>query len=57
MKDNRALGLAIMFFILAVGLALVLWPDVSWAAKIAFFLFGFASGVLAGQYIAGRRSG
>jgi len=40
MKGNRALGLSIMFFVLAIALALILWPDTSWAAKIAFFLFG-----------------
>lgn len=38
MKGNRALGLSILFFVLAIALVLVLWSDTSWAAKIAFCL-------------------
>ena len=55
MKSNSFLiGLSILFFVLAVALALVLWADVSLAAKIGFFVLGFGSGVTAGQWFARR---
>ena len=55
MKSNSFLiGLSILFFVLAVALALVLWADVSLAAKIGLFALGFGSGVTAGQWFARR---
>jgi hypothetical protein len=55
MKSNNILiGLSILFFLLAAALSLVLWADVSLAAKIAFFVLGFGSGVTAAQWFARR---
>ena len=55
MKSNNTLmGLSILFFVLAAGLSLVFWADVSLAAKIALFVLGFGSGVTAGQWLARR---
>lgn len=53
---NTLLGLSIMFFAIAVAVSLGIWGDVSWAAKIGLFCFGFASGVLAGQWLAKRNA-
>jgi membrane associated rhomboid family serine protease len=55
MKSNNSfIGLAIMFFAIAVALALTVWGEVSWAAKIGMFCFGLASGILAGRWLAKR---
>jgi len=55
MKSNYVLiGLSILFFALAAALSLLLWADVSLAAKIGLFVLGFGSGVTAGQWFARR---
>jgi hypothetical protein len=55
MKSNNLLmGLSILFFVLAAAFSLVFWADVSLAAKIAFFVLGFGSGVTAGRWFARR---
>jgi len=55
MKSPRTLiGLSIMFFLIAVALSLTIWNDVSLAAKIGFFVFGFGSGVTAGRWLVER---
>ena len=43
-SGNNWLGIAIMFFVLAVALSLVIWAEVSLAAKIGMFALGFGSG-------------
>jgi len=53
-SDRNLLGLSIMFFVLAVALALLFWSDVSLAAKIGMFALGFGSGIMAGQMIVQR---
>jgi hypothetical protein len=53
-SSNRLIGLSIMFFVIAVALSLAIWGEVSWAAKIGMLLFGFASGILAGSWLAKR---
>ena len=53
---DTLIGLSIMFFVIAGALSLVIWSDVSWAAKIGLFACGFASGVLAGQWIMKRKA-
>jgi uncharacterized membrane protein len=53
---RKLLGLSIMFFVIAVAVSLVIWGEVSWEAKIGLFAFGFASGVLAGQWIVKRNA-
>ncbi len=52
--NDRFLVLAIMFFCIGVALALTVWGDVSWTAKIGMFCFGLASGILAGRSLAKR---
>ena len=55
MKSNNVLiGLSILFLVLAAAFSLVFWADVSLAAKIAFFVLGFGSGLTAGQWFARR---
>ena len=55
MKSNNILiGLSILFFVLAAAFALVFWADVSLVAKIGFFVLGFGSGMMAGQWFARR---
>ena len=48
------LGLSIIFLIFAVVLSVVIWSNISFAAKIAFFVLGFGSGIAAGQWIVKR---
>ena len=48
---------ALLFLVLAAALSVTIWADVSPAAKLAFFFFGFASGVSAGGHIALRKHG
>ena len=55
MKENNYLIiLSITFFVFAAAFSVVFWGDVSLAAKIGFFAFGFGSGVTAGQWSARR---
>lgn len=53
-SPNTLIGLSIMFFLIAIALSLTIWNDVSLAAKIGFFVFGFGSGVTAGSWLAKR---
>jgi hypothetical protein len=53
-SSSYLIGLSILIFVLAVAFSLVFWPSVSLAAKIAFFILGFGSGVAAGQWFARR---
>ena len=53
---NTSIGLSVIFFVIAVALSLTIWNNVSLAAKIGFFAFGFASGILAGQWLMKRNA-
>ena len=53
-SSNSLIGLSIMFFVFAVAFSIIFWEEVSWGAKIAFFILGFGSGVTAGQWLAKR---
>ena len=53
-SNNYLIILSIMFFVFAAAFSVVLWGDVSLAAKISFFVSGFGSGVTAGQWFAKR---
>ena len=55
-SNNTLIGLSIMFLVIAVALSIVIWGDVSWVAKIGLYACGFASGVLAGQWIVKRKA-
>ena len=55
MKSNNALvGMSLMFLVLAVATSVVIWSEVSTAAKIAMFAFGYGAGVTGGNLIARR---
>jgi len=55
MRSNKNLmGMSILFIVFAVVFSVVIWGDVSLAAKIGFFVLGFGSGVTAGQSFAKR---
>jgi len=54
-SSNALIGLSIMFFVFAAAFSILFWEDVSWGAKIAFFVLGFGSGVTAGQWLLKRR--
>ena len=53
-SKNAFLGIATMFLVFAVVFSVVIWKDTSLAAKIAFFVLGFGSGIATGQWIAKR---
>jgi hypothetical protein len=53
-SHNTFIVLSIMFLVIAAALSVVIWGDVSMAAKIGFFAFGFGSGVTAGLWLAKR---
>lgn len=53
-SNNYLIGLSILFLVLAVAFSFVFWADIPLAAKIGFFVFGFGSGVTAGQWFARR---
>jgi hypothetical protein len=56
MKSKNALvASAVMFLLFAVSLSVVLWSDVSSAAKIAFFALGYGAGVTTGAWMARRQ--
>jgi len=54
-SKNSMIGISILFFVFAAAFSVMFWGDVSWGAKIGFFVLGFGSGVTAGQWIAMRR--
>lgn len=53
-SSNMLIGLSILFLVIAAALSVVIWGDVSLAAKIALITLGFGSGVTAGLWIAKR---
>ena len=56
MKSKNALvAIALLCLLLAVAMSVVIWSDVSSAAKIAFFAFGYGSGVSTGAWMARRQ--
>jgi len=55
MKSNNALvGMSLVFLVFAVATSVIIWSDVSMAAKIAMFAFGNGAGVTGGPLIARR---
>ena len=53
-SSSYLMGLSILFFVLAAAFSLVFWSGVPLAAKIAFFVLGFGSGVTAAQWFTRR---
>jgi hypothetical protein len=48
------LPIAALFFVFAAMFSVVLWPEVSIAAKIAFFATGVGCGIGLGRSVGGR---
>ena len=44
MRRRGPLGAAILFFVFAAAFSVIFWPEVSIAAKIAFFVAGIGCG-------------
>lgn len=56
MKSNNSLIImAVMFLLFATVSSVVIWSDVSIAAKIGFFAFGYGAGITTGILIARRQ--
>lgn len=51
-SKNVLVAFAVMFLFLAVTMSVVIWSDVSSAAKIAFFAFGYGAGITTGAWMA-----
>jgi hypothetical protein len=55
MKSNPALiGMSLLFLVLAVASSVVIWGEISSAAKIAMFAFGYGAGTAGGTLMARR---
>jgi|WetSurMetagenome_2_1015567.scaffolds.fasta_scaffold909581_1 hypothetical protein len=58
MRHRRgAISAAIMFFVFAVMFSLVFWPDVSLAAKLAFFAAGIGCGASITRFVRRGQTG
>lgn len=44
MRHRGSVSIAVMFFVFAAMFSVVFWPEVSLAAKLAFFATGFGCG-------------
>jgi len=56
MKSNNSLIImAVLFLLFATVSSVVIWADVSTAAKIGFFAFGYGAGIPTGTLIARRQ--
>jgi len=54
-SNNRLIGMALLFLVMAVSSSVSLWGDVSAPVKIGMYAFGFATGIAVGTLIARRR--
>ncbi len=58
MKSNNGLIImAVLFLLFAVVSSIVIWADISTAAKIGFFAFGYGAGIPTGFIISRRQRG
>ncbi len=56
MKSNNSLIImAVLFLLFAAVSSVVIWADISTAAKIGFFAFGYGAGIPTGILIARRQ--
>ena len=53
---SRYISLAIFFFVIACALSVTVWTNASPAAKIGFFVCGFASGNFVGRAVGKKGS-
>ena len=54
-SNNRLIIMAVMFLLFATVSSVVIWSDVSIAAKIGFFAFGYGAGIPTGVLVSRRR--
>jgi hypothetical protein len=54
-RKKNLVPMALMFLVFAAVFSVTIWPEVSSAAKIAFFCTGFGCGVTTGAFLAVRR--
>ena len=54
-SNNRLIIMAVLFLLFAVVSSIVIWADISTAAKIGFFAFGYGAGITTGILIARRQ--
>jgi len=55
-RKSNLVPVALLFLVFAAVFSVTIWPEVSSAAKIAFFCTGFGSGVATGRFLAARRA-
>jgi hypothetical protein len=55
-SKGRLISLAILFFAIACTMSVTAWSHASLAAKIGFFVCGFASGQFAGRAVGKQES-
>jgi len=55
-RGRPMVTIALLFLAIAVMFSVVIWPDVSRPAKVAFFCVGFACGIFAGGFLASGRA-
>ena len=53
--NNRLIIRAVMFLLFATVSSVVIWSDVSTAAKIGFFAFGYGAGIPTGVLVFRRQ--
>jgi hypothetical protein len=51
---SPSIPIAAMFFVFAAAFSVIFWPDVSMAAKLAFFATGVGCGIGIGRFTALR---
>ena len=54
-SNNRLIIMAVLFLLFAVVSSIVIWANISTAAKIGFFAFGYGAGIPTGVLISKRQ--
>ena len=54
-SNNRLIIMAVLFLLFAVVSSIVIWADISTAAKIGFFAFGYGAGIPTGVLVSRRQ--
>ena len=54
-QRTASIPLAVMFFVFAAAFSVIFWPEVSMAAKLAFFATGVGCGIGIGRFATQRR--
>ena len=53
-SNNNLMVMAILFLLFAAVSSVVIWSDISTAAKIGFFAFGYGAGIPTGVLLSRR---